>query len=148
MTHGILAGRLLAELIVNNYSDWESLYEPSRLSLKSAPSFIKHNLSVAKEYTRWLSSGDVPAIEDIPLCSGRVINHKAIYKDENGKTYEMSAVCPHAKSIIRWNSVENSWDCPAHGSRFDCIGRVMQGPAIRNLTPIHQDVRGLQALEE
>lgn len=30
---------------------------------------------------------------------------------------------------------ERSRDCPCHGSRFDQMGRVIQGPAVKDLTP-------------
>jgi Rieske Fe-S protein len=39
--------------------------------------------------------------------------------------------------IVHWNSAENSWDCPCHGSRFNYDGAVIQGPANRNLETVH-----------
>jgi len=49
------------------------------------------------EYRRWLQRGDVQDIEEIPRCSGAVMvkngfKHVAVYKDEEGKVHEMSAV--------------------------------------------------------
>jgi Rieske Fe-S protein len=35
---------------------------------------------------------------------------------------------------VAWNRAERSWDCPCHGSRFGGDGRVIQGPATRDLT--------------
>lgn len=29
--------------------------------------------------------------------------------------------------------VEKSWNCPCHGSRFDCEGKILNGPAITEL---------------
>jgi Rieske Fe-S protein len=37
---------------------------------------------------------------------------------------------------VQWNDAERSWDCPCHGSRFDCNGTVLDGPAVKPLEPI------------
>ena len=57
----------------------------------------------------------------------------AVYKDENGKINEVSAVCTHMGCIVDWNNEEKTWDCPCHGSRFDKFGAVIEGPAVKPL---------------
>ena len=66
----------------------------------------------------------------------RGLKKVACYRDESGELIELSAVCPHLGCIVRWNSAERSWDCPCHGSRFDCRGRVLHGPSTQDLAPV------------
>jgi Rieske Fe-S protein len=65
----------------------------------------------------------------------------AVYRDEQGVVHQRSAVCPHLGCIVDWNHAERTWDCPCHGSRFDCTGRVLNGPANSDLA----EVRGSRA---
>lgn len=62
----------------------------------------------------------------------------AAYKDESGSVHERSAVCPHLGCIVAWNSTEKSWDCPCHGSRFDCYGTVVNGPSNTDLPEVEK----------
>jgi Rieske Fe-S protein len=57
----------------------------------------------------------------------------AAYRDSKGGLHEMSAVCNHLGCIVHWNAAETTWDCPCHGSRFDRFGKVINGPANRDL---------------
>jgi len=40
--------------------------------------------------------------------------------------------------MVAWNQAERTWDCPCHGSRFDCVGKVINGPANRDLARVHE----------
>ena len=59
--------------------------------------------------------------------------------DEAGVLHEFSAICPHLKCVVRWDHAEKSWDCPCHGSRFDALGKVLNGPSIADLEPIEHN---------
>lgn len=41
--------------------------------------------------------------------------------------------CTHLGCNLKWNSDEDSFDCPCHGSRFDKHGTVINGPALKNI---------------
>ena len=69
------------------------------------------------------------------------LDKKEWYKNEEGQIELKSAVCTHLGCIVAWNSVEKSWDCPCHGSRFDCHGMVIEGPAVDNLKPVEEKER-------
>lgn len=139
ITHGTIAGILLTDLIMGRDNPWRELYDPSRISFRSAPEYAKENFNVAEQYASWITPGDVGSVDDIPAGSGAVIRrglHKiATYKDADGTVTERSAVCTHLYCIVDWNDGEKTWDCPCHGSRFDRYGRFVNGPAITDLEP-------------
>lgn len=60
----------------------------------------------------------------------------AVYKEKGGKLHLLKSTCPHAKCEVRWNSAEISWDCPCHGSRFNVNGKILTGPAVKDLQRI------------
>ena len=41
--------------------------------------------------------------------------------------------CPHLGCALKWNSIEHTWDCPCHGSRFTENGKLIDNPATGNL---------------
>jgi len=140
MTHGTIAGLLITDLILKRENAWEFLYDPSRITLRALPKFVRENLNVAVQYADDVFAGVAKSVEDISPGSGAVVArglHKvAVYRDPKGKICERSAVCPHLGGIVNWNTLENTWDCPCHGSRFDAAGKVIQGPANSDLSEI------------
>jgi glycine/D-amino acid oxidase-like deaminating enzyme/nitrite reductase/ring-hydroxylating ferredoxin subunit len=140
MTHGTIAAMLITDLIMERTNAWATLYDPSRKSPKAAGTFVQENLNVAAQYGDWLSSGDVESEDQIPKGTGAILRHGiqkiAVYRDEGGELHRCSAVCPHLKCIVAWDSIEHSWNCPCHGSRFNAYGKVLNGPAKSDLSPL------------
>jgi glycine/D-amino acid oxidase-like deaminating enzyme/nitrite reductase/ring-hydroxylating ferredoxin subunit len=144
MTHGVIAGMLLADLIEGRPNHWESLYDPARRTLLAIGEFTRENLDVAKQYAAWLAPGEVERVGEIPPGEGAILRAGlkmlAVHVDEYGQVHTNSAVCPHLGCIVRWNGAENTWDCPCHGSRFDARGKVIHGPAIVDLAQSHSEL--------
>jgi glycine/D-amino acid oxidase-like deaminating enzyme/nitrite reductase/ring-hydroxylating ferredoxin subunit len=137
MTHGTIAGMLIPDLILGAPNRWAKLYDPARVTLRSAGPFVKENVNVAAQYADWVTPGEVSSPDDVKPGSGAVMRQGtkkfAVYRDNEGALHIRSAVCTHLYCIVDWNSVEKTWDCPCHGSRFDPYGRVLNGPAIADL---------------
>jgi Rieske Fe-S protein len=137
--HGTIAGMLITDLIQARDNPWTDLYSPSRVTMGAAKDFAQEAVNMAAQYVDWLSAGDTEKDELVPLETGAIVRHGltkvAVFRDADGTLHECSAVCPHLGGIVRWNHGEKTWDCPAHGSRFDPLGRVLNGPANENLHP-------------
>jgi Rieske Fe-S protein len=143
MTHGTIAGMLLADLIVGRTSPWAQLYDPARKMVRAPIEYAKENLNVAAQYFEdYLGGGDVDSVDELAPGEGAVLRRGlakiAAYRDYDGLLHERSAACPHLGCIVTFDSVEKTWDCPCHGSRFDPYGRVIVGPANRNLASAAQ----------
>jgi nitrite reductase/ring-hydroxylating ferredoxin subunit len=140
MTHGVIAGMLISELIRRGDHGWAKLYDPSRIKPRTALDFAKENINVAAQYTDYLTAGDTGSADYLKPGEGAVVRRGlkkiAAYRDETGRLHEMTAVCPHLKCIVHWNRAEATWDCPCHGSRFDALGQVLNGPSVADLQPI------------
>jgi Rieske Fe-S protein len=130
---------LLCDLITGRGSPWQELYDPARKRVGAAREYAAENLNVVRQYADWLTPGEVRSPEEIAPGSGALMRrglHKiAVYRDAQGALHERSAACPHLGCIVHWNAAAASWDCPCHGSRFDYKGRVINGPANRDLAP-------------
>jgi len=111
LTTGAAAGMALAGRILGDPVEWGSTFEPwarppvPRVS--TAATFAVQTTGWARAATR--PSGQQPGAPCV------------------------SRVCPHLGAVVRWNDQEQSWDCPAHGSRFGPDGTLLEGPATEGL---------------
>lgn len=139
LTHGTLGARLVADLITGRTNPFAGLYSPSRWMPGALATLLGEALNMAGQYTDWVTGGEVKSADDIPTGHGAIVRSGltklAVYKDDQGQTHELSAICPHMGAIVQWNPGEKMWDCPCHGSRFKCTGEVMHGPATEGLAP-------------
>jgi glycine/D-amino acid oxidase-like deaminating enzyme/nitrite reductase/ring-hydroxylating ferredoxin subunit len=140
MTHGTIAGILLTDLIHGAEVPWAALYSPERVTLKASQELARENANVAWQYTDWVKPGEVDSPEQVAEGAGAVMRrglHKiAIYRDNQGEVHLMSATCTHLGCLVRWNPADRTWDCPCHGSRYDALGHVLNGPAVADLAPV------------
>ncbi|MCC0176436.1 FAD-dependent oxidoreductase [Waterburya agarophytonicola K14] len=138
MSKGTMAGMILSDLVQGIANPWVDLYDSLRATPFVTKESMKNNLDVGmhwvgdrlKGLTSW-------STDDVKPGEGKLINYKGetvgVYKDETGKVTAVNATCPHLGCIVNWNSAEKSWDCPCHGGRFTCEGKIIQSPATKDL---------------
>ena len=140
MTHGTIAAMLLTDLIQGRQNKWENLYNPSRIRVKSLPEYASENINVAEQYADYVTAGDVKSAAEVKRGCGAImrdgLSKIAVYRDEAGNVHKFSAVCQHLGCVVAWNSTEQTWDCPCHGSRYSADGRVYQGPTNSDLSEV------------
>jgi glycine/D-amino acid oxidase-like deaminating enzyme/nitrite reductase/ring-hydroxylating ferredoxin subunit len=138
MTNGTAAGQLLSDLILGRENPAAGVYDPNRFKLSSAPKLIRENMNVAARFIGdRLTGADA---KNLAPGSGDIVDtgqgKVAMYRDDDGVMHALSATCTHMGCLVDWNPAEKSWDCPCHGSRFSTDGKVLHGPALKDLTPV------------
>jgi glycine/D-amino acid oxidase-like deaminating enzyme/nitrite reductase/ring-hydroxylating ferredoxin subunit len=137
MTHGVVAGMLLRDLIMQGQSEWTEVYEPSRKPLRGAGNFLSENMTVLKNFAEYVAPGELNSLDELEPGHGAIIRQGmkkiAAYRDDKGKLHLRSAMCTHVGCHVHWNSLEVCWDCPCHGSQFAIDGTALNGPAIMPL---------------
>jgi glycine/D-amino acid oxidase-like deaminating enzyme/nitrite reductase/ring-hydroxylating ferredoxin subunit len=140
MTHGTLGGLIITDMINGKENAWSEIYDPTRIPLKVAGNYLKEVLSMAGQYVDWVSKGDVESSEELEKGEGAIISSGlkklAVYKDEYGEVHVFNATCPHLGCVVHWNGDEKTFDCPCHGSRFTKEGKVINGPANKDLKSV------------
>jgi nucleotide-binding universal stress UspA family protein/nitrite reductase/ring-hydroxylating ferredoxin subunit len=79
------------------------------------------------------------SLEDLDPGEGAIVlvgrKKVAAYREESGELVTLSPKCKHLGCTVGWNHRSKTWDCPCHGSRYDARGKVIRGPAQRDLDP-------------
>jgi glycine/D-amino acid oxidase-like deaminating enzyme/nitrite reductase/ring-hydroxylating ferredoxin subunit len=137
MSFAGLAGILLTDEICGRQNSAAKIFDPSRVPLSSPIETIKENINAAVQFIDYVTKPEVDSVMQIHPGEGAVVTRNgekvAVCRDDHGNICERSAICPHMGGIVSWNSLEKSWDCPVHGSRFDVNGKVLDGPANQDL---------------
>jgi Rieske Fe-S protein len=146
LTYGTLAARLLADQITGRDNPYAELYSARRITpVKSAARVVEENVLVMKSFLQdYVTDRKTAPLDEIQPGCGAIIEHLgdrvAAYRAVDGSVNLVSPVCTHMKCLVHWNSAEDSWDCPCHGSRFGVDGRVLEGPALEPLATVRASV--------
>lgn len=137
-TNSAASAKLITDIITEVDNDFKDLVSPSRFG--SLTGIGKNIVTASKELiSKKVKKVDITA-EELPSGKGGIVtvNGKkcGAYRDENNNLYVVDITCTHMGCELSWNSAENTWDCPCHGSRFSFDGSVIEGPAKERLKTI------------
>ena len=104
-----LSSKILKDIITNKSNSYIKVFNPYRKTLCNIKDIIKN---ICKNITGYVNG---------------FIN---INKKEDDT---ISKICPHLGAKLIYNEVEGTWDCPCHGSRFNKDGKVVSGPANKDI---------------
>ncbi|HET8927752.1 MAG TPA: FAD-dependent oxidoreductase [Microbacterium sp.] len=138
MTNAVAAGHAIAGEIAGDTPEWAAELARERPVLAAGDDAIAANAQVAGELAKgWAAAETSRGAAEAPADGeGRVMAsglRPIAESSVDGVVCRVSAVCTHLGGIVQWNDAERTWDCPLHGSRFDPSGRLLEGPAVRDL---------------
>jgi glycine/D-amino acid oxidase-like deaminating enzyme/nitrite reductase/ring-hydroxylating ferredoxin subunit len=133
ITNAATAGLLIPSLFESDDHPWRALYDPARVSLKAADTFISENTTAVKSMAEHLGGPLLTSEEALEPGQGGLVggslNPVAAFRDERGILHRVSSSCSHMGCTVHFNSFERCWDCPCHGSHFDIDGNELNAPA-------------------
>ena len=130
MTNSALAGIVIKDIILNRNNKYLKLFDPKRgintLKVINYPISISSSIYSFAKTKFNLKKTWYPKKLEFETRKNKSI---AIYTDKNNKKHIVYTKCPHLKCNLIFNEVEETWDCPCHGSRFSIDGKCIEGPS-------------------
>ncbi|MDV6032410.1 MAG: FAD-dependent oxidoreductase [Phycisphaera sp. RhM] len=143
LTLGTAAGPMLADLMEGKAHPLEKTLSPARVPLRAAGNVLAEQAASVADFAERLlpaKSVDVSALASGEGAVGNVDGkHTAVCRDRDGCLRQLSPICTHMGGVLRWNEVEQTWDCPVHGGRFAADGARLYGPPEDDLDRIAGD---------
>lgn len=143
LTWGTVAARLIAQLLTGHASAFAELCKPTRLSpIKGGRAILQEVGTMTKALVKdYLTHRQEEHLSSLAPGDSAILDQQgetvAAWRSPEGELFAVSPVCTHMGCKVHWNSVETSWDCPCHGSRFRPDGAVIEGPALAPLKRKH-----------
>ncbi len=144
ITYGTLAGMMFADYASGRANPYAALYDATRVKpLAAAYDYVSENALFPFHLIKdrlTSTNADLESVDNLAAGEGAIFKSDdgkvAVYRDQRGELHGCSSVCTHLACDVAWNRAEKTWDCPCHGSRFSPDGKVINGPATRDLRPM------------
>jgi glycine/D-amino acid oxidase-like deaminating enzyme/nitrite reductase/ring-hydroxylating ferredoxin subunit len=140
MTHGAAGATINADLITLGHSKWAHVYAPDRKPVAAVGNYLRENATALKNFAEYLTPGEIGSLDELKAGQGAILrqglNKIAAYRSANGDVKLHSSSCTHIGCQLHFNSFEQTWDCPCHGSIFGIDGEPLNAPAISPLQSV------------
>ncbi|SMC34197.1 Glycine/D-amino acid oxidase [Papillibacter cinnamivorans DSM 12816] len=137
MSSGTLSGMLISEWILEGKCRFQELYSRNRSDYISSLGKTLSGVFVPVGELILSKLEGTESIVGLRRGEGRVVNFRGrkagVYRDDNDDVTILDISCTHMGTELNFNSAEKTWDCPAHGGRFDTSGKLLEGPPKHDL---------------
>jgi glycine/D-amino acid oxidase-like deaminating enzyme/nitrite reductase/ring-hydroxylating ferredoxin subunit len=138
MSMSMVSADVIADLIDGREHPAAGILDAGRLLPTVSRKAVTHNVKVAKRFVGDRAAAALTSTPGLEPGTGVVVRRGTSFVgqacDRAGRLHTIDATCPHLGCIVQFNSGEQTWDCPCHGSRFAIDGEVLDGPTRDPLT--------------
>lgn len=139
MTSAMVSAFIISDMIVDKENDLKDIFSPTRFDLSaSIKNLFVNGVETAKNFVEERVHIPLSFIEDVKLGEGKIIEYNnskvGVFKEIDGRIFVVTTKCSHLGCELKWNKDDCCWECPCHGSRFNCMGEVLNGPAIKKIS--------------
>lgn len=130
MTNGTIAGKIISDLIKKNKNNYSEIFDPNRVfNINRLKNFLFFNLNNGFSFIKSKITNNYRFYSNI-----EIYKKLGVYTDDLGNKHFIFNKCPHMGCTLVFNTVEKTWDCPCHGSRFNLNGKVLKGPSTKSIS--------------
>ena len=119
LASSVLSGSIIRDIILKKDNDYINLFDPKRINVDQ---IIGNITNIHKNINGFIKS--------YSKKQDKVIEKDNIYLYKDNKVLTK---CPHLKCKLLLNEIEETWDCPCHGSRFTIEGKCISGPSNKDI---------------
>lgn len=138
-TNSHIAAKNVTNILLNKKAD--DLYKSNRFPLIKSPKntcrMLLHSIDGLFLSKLKVKKAD---LENIMIGSGKSLRigtaNILVYRENKDKYIYLENKCTHMGCSLSWNDVEKVWESKCHGSIFDPYGKVIEGPATKDLNKL------------